>query len=93
MSSWNKAKNGLKMFETVVHGLETIQQLASVGGDKTQDALQAIAAIVHALRDGFDGKVTPETVHFEIEALRDRIAANNAAADEKLRRKFDGEAP
>lgn len=90
-SGFDKARQALKMFDTTIHGLESIQELTKVGGDKAHDALVLVDAIVTALLDGFNAKTTPETTHFEIQAIRERFASNDAAIDEKAKEKFSGE--
>jgi hypothetical protein len=87
--SFDKAKDALKMLEVVLHGLETIQTLTKIGGDKAHQALDTIGAVIDGLIDGFNGKADAKTVEEAIKSLKDKLASNDAAADAALHKKFD----
>ena len=82
-------KDALRMAALGVDGLQLIQNLTSVGGDKAEAALKAIDAIVQSLQDGFDGTTTPDVVATELDVLRTRLAQNDEAALARLRERFD----
>lgn len=82
------AKDALKMLGVVVDGVQVIQGMTKVGGDRAEAALAAIDKIVSTLRQGIDGVATPQAVAIEIEALRASLVENDAAADVALREKF-----
>lgn len=81
-------KTALKMAEVAIDGLEVIQAMTKIGGDKAAAALQAIDKVVSTLRDGLDGVASPQTVVLELDALRAQLLSNDAAADAALRARF-----
>lgn len=94
MSSFDSAKDALKMLGVALDGLETIQKLTNVGGDRAGEALTAISLVVEALQEGFTGKTSPDVVHAQLKAHQDAIAAGDIAAQAALHDKFDkGNAP
>lgn len=84
-----RMKDALRMAAIAIDGLEVIQSLTQVGGPSATAALAAIDKIVSALRDGFDGKTAPEIVAHEIKALHATLAADDAEADEIIRKRLD----
>ena len=49
------------------------------------------SAIIAAIKQGLDDRVDPSEVTRQIDKLKADLAANDAAADAKLRAKFGGE--
>lgn len=84
----SRTKDALKMAALAIDGLEVIQGLTKIGGDKAAKALEAIDKVVATLRDGLDGHTSPEIVGHELDALRAELLNNDAAADAALRDKF-----
>jgi hypothetical protein len=86
--SWIKAREALDMIKVAIDGLEAIEKLTHIGGPKAEAALAATRAAVVALREGFDGKTSPQIVLAQIEALHDELKQNDATADAALHDKF-----
>lgn len=84
----SRTKDALKMAELAIDGLELIQGLTRIGGDKAAAALRAIDKVVSTLHDGMDGKTTPDIVAHELDALRADLLNNDADADAALRERF-----
>lgn len=82
------ARTWLQMGEATVGALETIQKLTNVGGDKAEAALAAVKAALHALDEGFAGKLSPQAVLSQIEAMHHTIENNDAAALAELQKRF-----
>lgn len=87
--SFDKAKSALQMLDAGLQGLEAIQSITKIGGDKAAAALATIDAIVRSVLDGWNGKATPDDVLAELEVLKKGLLSNDATADEALRKKFD----
>lgn len=85
----DRAKDVFRMASIMIDGLEVIQGLTKIGGTRAAEALQAIDKIVLALHDGLDGKTTPDIVESEVKALRQAFATKDAAAEARLRSRFD----
>lgn len=83
-------RDALKMAAVAIDGLELIQRLTKVGGDKAGAALATIDSLVASLQAGLDGKLSPQAVLARIDLLRDSIRANDAAADAAAAAKFGG---
>lgn len=81
-------KDALKMAAVAIDGLEVIQSMTRIGGDRAADALAAIDRVVASLRDGLGGKASAQAVANEIDALFNGLAANDAAADAALAERF-----
>jgi hypothetical protein len=86
--SWVKAREALDMIKVAIDGLEAIERLTHIGGPKAEAALAATRAAVVALREGFDGKTSPQVVLAQIESLHDDLAKNDAEALAALHDKF-----
>lgn len=82
-------KDALRMAGLAIDGLEIIQGMTKIGGDRAAAALKAIDKVVNSLRDGLDGVASPQAVANELDALRNSLAENDASADTALREKFD----
>lgn len=91
------AKTGtraLDMLSVALHGLDTIAELASVGGLAPKGSARAIAIIemiaqvVDSIRDGFAGKVDAQAVHEGLIKLRLDLLSNDATAESELDKKF-----
>lgn len=82
-------KEALKMAAVAIDGLELIQGMTGVGGDRAAAALRAIDKVVATLRDGIDGKTSPEIVARDLDALRAQLLDNDAEADAALKARFD----
>ncbi len=67
-------------------GLELIVTLL---GERTPKALDAADDAARALLEGLKRQTTLEVVEADLNALREGIATNDAAADKALRDKFD----
>jgi hypothetical protein len=75
--------------ELAIDGLNTIA--LAVGGATAGTAagvLTVVRVILATIEEGFDGKITPQRAHEEIEKLRNNMTANDAAADKALADKF-----
>ncbi len=83
------AKDALRMAGLAIDALAMIQSYSRIGGASAAGALATIDAIVTAVRDGLDGKASPDQVATDLQALYTGIEANDAAADTALDRKFD----
>lgn len=81
-------KKALRMAELAIDGLEVIQGLTKLGGEKAEHALQAIGKIVDTLQSGFDGKATATDVGEMLDLLRAELLNNDAAADAALKARF-----
>ena len=81
-------KKALRMAEVAIDGLEVIQGMTKVGGDKAADALRAIGAVIDVLQEGFDGKATSDDVANQLDVLRAELLNNDAAADAALKARF-----
>lgn len=90
MSFSTVAEDTLSMLSTTLVGLETIQKLTNVGGDKAAEALTAIAAIVDALKEGFEQRTTPDLVLAQLKTHEDALAAGDAAAQQAIHDKAKG---
>lgn len=84
----SRTKDALRMAGLAIDGLEIIQGMTKIGGDRAAAALRAIDKVVASLRDGLDGIASPQAVANEIEALRNSLTANDAGVDAALRDKF-----
>ena len=71
-----EAQNAQKATEIAIGALKTIRDLTRVSGDKAQDALQTIGAIIESLLDGLSGKTTPDVVEAELRALVSAMATD-----------------
>jgi hypothetical protein len=82
------AKDGLTMAGVALDAVELIAKVINAGGPA--DAIVAgIRALLVAVRDGIDGKTSPEVVMAQIDALRSELASNDAGADAALDKRFD----
>ena len=66
-----------KATEIAIGALPAIRDLTRVSGDKAQDALQTIAAIIESLLDGLSGKTAPDVVEAELQALVSAVVATD----------------
>lgn len=82
------ARTMLQMGEVAVGALEAIEKLTHLGGPKAEAALVAIRAVLSALDDGFDGKVSPQAALSQIESLQHAIAQNDATVIAELVARF-----
>lgn len=89
MSAWDKAREGLKIGDMLITGVEAIQVITQIGGPPASEVLVAVQAIIKTLLDGVSGATSPEVVLAEITATADRHAINNAAADKAIDARFD----
>lgn len=89
MTAFDKARDGIKMLETAIHGLEIIQDLTKLGGGKAEYALKTIDSVVQTLIDGFDGNTSPEIVLAAIQSLNSKLDSNDLQIDIELHKKFD----
>lgn len=65
---------------------------ALVGGATATTAasvITVIRVILDKLQEGYEGKLTVDQVRAEMKKLTDNLAANDAAADQALKDKFD----
>lgn len=73
-----------------VAGLDVIAGLTkNTIDDKAVDILSAIRVVIATVIEGSKGTVTVERAHEELRQLQNSIAANDAAADDALAKKFD----
>jgi len=93
MSLVSKVSRSLDKLGLLAKGVEVIEEIVgrTVGKDEALRALQAIGAIVEAIRRGLDDRLDPAEVRKHLDKLRADLAANDATADAKLRTKFGGE--
>lgn len=82
------AKQALAMAGLAIDGLEVIQAMTRLGGDKAQAALQSIDKVIATLKEGMDGKAPQQAVSGEIDALFIALAGNDEAADQALLARF-----
>lgn len=82
-------KDGLRMAALAVDGYEMIEGLMNVSDDKAPVALKAVSTIVKMIRDGVDGKTSPDIVENGLAVLKRSLADDDAAFDAALREKFD----
>jgi hypothetical protein len=87
--SWSIARGALHMAEVAVEACAAIEKLTGIGGDKAEEALAAVKGVIASVKAGFSGEMTSQEVLAQIEAVHERIAANNAEIDELARKKFD----
>jgi len=88
-----KAERMLGKLGLLAKGFDVIEDIVgrTVGKDEALRTLQAIAAIITAIKQGLDDRIDPSEVKRQLDKLRADLAANDAAADTKLRAKFKGE--
>lgn len=88
-----KAERMLGKLGLLAKGFDVIEDIVgkTVGQDEALRALRAIGAIITAIKQGLDDRVDPSAVKRQLDQLRAELAANDAAADAKLRAKFGGE--
>lgn len=93
-NSATQAKRTLAMVSTGITALEAIARVgrgAFAGGRTAQDVLDIVGGIVAAAEtvlEGLSGAVTQQVVEQALTELGQTIAANDAAADTELDRKF-----
>lgn len=80
---------GVQLLQLTEAALETITKLANVGEGQAHAALVAIRAVIGALKEADAGKLDPQAALTQIEALRDELAGQKAAAIAKLKGRFD----
>lgn len=85
------AKDVLKVAAMAIDGLDVIQGLTGFGGAKADAALDAIAKVVQALKDGFAGNTTPDIVASELAVLKHALSANDEEADRRVDARFPKE--
>lgn len=83
-----KAKDALQAVVIAIDGLQVIQGMTRLGGDKAAAALAAIDKVVASLKDGLDGKASPQAVSGEIDQLFAELVGNDQAADAALKARF-----
>lgn len=88
-----KAERMLGKLGLLAKGFDAIEDIVgkTVGQAEALHALRAIAAIIAAIKHGLDDRIDPSEVKRQIDKLKADLAANDAAADAKLRNKFGGE--
>ena len=88
-----KAERMLGKLGLLAKGFDVIEDIVgrTVGKDEALRTLQAIAEIIAAIKQGLDDRVDPSEVKRQLDKLRADLAANDTAADAKLRAKFKGE--
>jgi len=88
-----KAARMLEKLGLLAKGVDVIEDIVGkpVAQDEALRALRAIGAIIAAIKQGLDDRVDPSAVTRQLDQLRAELAANDAAADAKLRAKFGGE--
>jgi hypothetical protein len=89
----HKVARSLDKLSLLAKGIEVIEEIVgrTVGKDEALRALQAISAIIGGIRQGLDDRLDPAEVKKHLDKLKADLAANDAAADAKLRAKFGGE--
>lgn len=75
------------MAGVVFDGLTVLEDLLKLG-KPIEATLSAVRAGLVALREGIDGKTSPQVVLLQIESLRDSLAENDANADSALDKRF-----
>ncbi len=86
--SFAGARNALTMASVALDGLDFIELLTHVGGDKAEAALKLARSTITALKEGFAGKTDPQLVLAQIQAMHEAIRIDDAAADQALHDKF-----
>lgn len=91
-NDWQKARDAVKMLDVAIKGMEQLQSLTKLGGDKAGAALMVIDAGLSSISSGFSGETSPEIVEADIKAavenLMEGLATNNAEADTDLDKRF-----
>lgn len=90
LTKFDQASDADQFIEIALTGLGMISAL--LGGEiagPIAAVLKAVQSIMKSVQDAYDGKVTFEQVRTEFAKLAESLEANDAAADEALRRKFD----
>lgn len=90
MSIFDGATRSLDLLQAAMHGLRVIADIARSGLDRidASTALRAIRSIVESIAAGWRGDLEPAAIRETIEQLRISLAANDAAADAAIDRKF-----
>jgi hypothetical protein len=90
LTKFDQASDADQFIEIALTGLGMISGLlgSEIAGPVTA-VLKVIQSIMQQIQDAYDGKVTFEQVRAEFAKLTESLEANDAAADEALRRKFD----
>jgi len=88
-----KAERMLGKLGLLAKGIDVIEDIVgrTIGQDEALRALRAVGAIIAAIKQGLDDRVDPSEVTRQIDKLKADLAANDAAADAKLRAKFGSE--
>lgn len=91
-TTWDKAKDAAKMLDVAIKGMEQLQTLTKIGGDKAGAALMAIDVGLSSIASGFEGTTSPEIVEADIkaavESMMEGLASNDAGAASDLDKKF-----
>lgn len=90
LTKFDQASDADQFIEIALTGLGMISGLlgGEIAGPITA-VLKAVQSILQSIQDAYDGKVTFEQVRSEFAKLKEGLDANDDAADEALRRKFD----
>lgn len=88
MSNFSALRTVLQVGETLVGGLEAIEKLTHLGGDRADAALAGIRGVLHSLREGIESKASPQEILAEIESLHAAVAENHADALAELKKRF-----
>jgi hypothetical protein len=83
----NATKHGLAMAGVLVDAIGLIDKLVHSGG-AAEAIVEGLKTLLVSLRDGVDGKTTPQVVMSHLETLREQLGLNDATADADLARKF-----
>jgi hypothetical protein len=81
------AKEALRMAGVAIDGLAMLDDLIGLG-KPVEATLEAIKAALKAIRGGVDGDLSPQAVLIQLESLHEQLAANDAAADAGLSKRF-----
>lgn len=88
MSALDDIKKAANYVVPAISALEAIAAATGLGGPVAGTALHVIDAIVHSFLKGVTDGTPPAEILAEIERLRTSLAANDAAADAALGRRY-----
>lgn len=81
--------DALRLAALAADALTLINNLVGVAKpDTAASILTVVKVILAVLEKGFEGKITTDQVKSELKKLTDSLAANDAAADATLEKKF-----
>jgi len=77
------AKEGLAMAAVALDVIGVIDKLVH-GSGAAKEIVESLKALLVSLRDGLQGKTSPQVVMAHLDTLRQQLASSDAAADAAL---------